>query len=104
MWSTKVDARQSAGPGPGAVKDAHRIPAGSGTGHPMRTRDPQDPQDQLQSLTSAAAYAGVSTRTLRRWIAAGTLPGYKIGPKLTKVYRGDLEKLVRRIPTGGEAA
>jgi excisionase family DNA binding protein len=55
-------------------------------------------------LAEAAAYADVSTRTIRRWIAAGTLPGYRVGPRLIKVDLGDLDHLARRIPTGGGEA
>ena len=54
-------------------------------------------------ITEAAAYADVSTRTIRRWIAAGMLPGYRLGPRLVKVDLADLEALARRIPTGGVA-
>lgn len=56
------------------------------------------------SLVEGAAYAGVSTRTLRRYIAAGLLPGYRLGPRLVQVDPADLDRLARRIPTGGGAA
>lgn len=54
---------------------------------------------QLVSLAEAAATTGVSTRTLRRRIADGSLPAYRVGPRLIKVYPIDVERLVQRIPT-----
>jgi excisionase family DNA binding protein len=54
-------------------------------------------------IAEAATYADVSTRTIRRWIAAGLIPGYRIGPRLIKVDLSDLDQLGHRIPTGGAA-
>lgn len=34
---------------------------------------------QFLRLTEVAAYFGVSTRTLYRWIEQGLLPAYKVG-------------------------
>lgn len=51
------------------------------------------------TLKEAAAYAGVSEITLRRWISAGKVPAYRQGPRLIKIKRGDLERLIRPIPT-----
>jgi excisionase family DNA binding protein len=53
---------------------------------------------QLVGL-SAAAYADVSTRTLRRYIAQGRLTGYRVGPRLVKVDLSELDQLARPIPT-----
>ncbi|MEO7980341.1 MAG: helix-turn-helix domain-containing protein [Sporichthyaceae bacterium] len=55
-------------------------------------------------LAEAAASRGVSTRTVRRWIAAGLLPAYRVGPRLVRINPEDLDKLDRRIPTAGSAA
>jgi excisionase family DNA binding protein len=49
------------------------------------------------SLADAAEHVGVTTRTLRRWIAAGTLPAYRVGPRLVRVNLDDLEELMRPI-------
>jgi excisionase family DNA binding protein len=46
-----------------------------------------------------AAYADVSTRTLRRYIAQGRLTGYRVGPRLVKVDLSELDQLARPIPT-----
>ena len=57
---------------------------------------------QLRSVAEAAAIADVSARTIRRWIASGLLPGYRVGPRLVKVDLADLDQLARRIPSGGD--
>ena len=41
----------------------------------------------------AAAYFGVSERTVSRWIADGTLPTRKIGKRLVRIDIADLEAL-----------
>lgn len=51
------------------------------------------------SLADAAEHVGVTTRTLRRWIAAGTLPAYRVGRRLVRVNLEDLEDLLRQVPT-----
>jgi excisionase family DNA binding protein len=53
---------------------------------------------QLVGLSAAAAYADLSTRTLRRYIAQGKLTGYRIGPRLVKVDLSELDQLARPIP------
>lgn len=53
----------------------------------------------LLSLDDAATYLGVTTRTLRRYIAAGRLNGYRVGPRLLRVDLAELDALLRRIPT-----
>ena len=59
-------------------------------------------QRRLESLTNAAEYADVSTRTIRRYIAAGRLTAYRVGPRLIKVDLNDLDAMLR--PVGGDAA
>lgn len=56
------------------------------------------------TLTEAEDYTGVPFRTLRRWIAQGILPGYRIGPRAVRVRLEDLDKLARRIPAAGGPA
>jgi len=51
------------------------------------------------SLAQAATYADLSTKTLRRRIADGTLPAYRTG-RLIKIRREDLDGLFRQIPNG----
>lgn len=44
------------------------------------------------SLQEAAATYGVSTRTLRRYISAGRLTAYRIGPRLIRLDPDELRK------------
>ncbi len=55
---------------------------------------------RLESLTVAAKYANVSTRSLRRYIAVGRLRGYRVGPRLIKVDIADLEAIL--VPVVGD--
>ena len=42
---------------------------------------------------------GVSTKTVRRWIASGQLAGYRMGPRLLRVDPDDLDRMLTLIPT-----
>jgi excisionase family DNA binding protein len=52
-------------------------------------------------LSAAAEYAGISTKTLRRRIAEGILPGYRLGARTILVDLNDVDALLERIPTVG---
>ncbi|WP_028654858.1 helix-turn-helix domain-containing protein [Nocardioides sp. J54] len=54
------------------------------------------------SLKEAAEILDVSVETVRRWIAAGDLPAERIGKRLLKVNRSDVEALAQPVPTGGD--
>lgn len=54
----------------------------------VRTR-PESPEQGLISLTKAADMFGVSTKTIRRRIADGTVRGYRIG----RLIRVDVEEI-----------
>ncbi len=56
------------------------------------------------ALAEAAEWYGVSERTLRRRIAEGRLPAYRVGPRAIRVKAEDVEALAERIPTGDPAA
>ncbi|MFL6142994.1 MAG: helix-turn-helix domain-containing protein [Labedaea sp.] len=57
---------------------------------------------RLASLVVAAEVLDVCPRTVRRLIAAGDLPGYRVdGTRVVKVDLNDVEKLIRRIPAAG---
>lgn len=59
----------------------------------------------LGSIQQAAQRAAVSDRTIRRYIAAGMLDGYRVGRKLLRVDLDQVDALIRQIPTvGGDAA
>ena len=51
------------------------------------------------SLEEAADCLSVSVKTIRRWIAAGTLPGYRCGKRAIRIKLEDLEGAPRQIPS-----
>ena len=51
------------------------------------------------SLQVAAEILGVSVDTVRRRIADGSLPAERIGPRLLRVRRADVEALLAPVPT-----
>jgi excisionase family DNA binding protein len=51
------------------------------------------------SLKDAATRYGVSERTIRRRIAEGKLPAYRVGPRSIRVAAADLDALATPIPT-----
>ncbi len=57
------------------------------------------------SVAQAAERAGVSRDTIRRRIADGSLPAYRLGPKLIRIDAAAVDALFRPIPTvrGGVA-
>ncbi|WP_224278376.1 helix-turn-helix domain-containing protein [Nocardioides lacusdianchii] len=52
------------------------------------------------SLEEAAEAMSVSTKTIRRWIAAGNLPAYRCGKRAIRIKLEDLEATPRQIPAG----
>ena len=64
------------------------------------------PQRRLASITEAAEYLGLSTKTIRRYIAYGRITGYRItghSPAQGRLIRVDLNEvdavLLQPIPT-----
>jgi excisionase family DNA binding protein len=51
------------------------------------------------SLEDAAEAMSVSVKTIRRWIAAGTLPAYRCGKRAIRIKFEDLEATPRPIPS-----
>jgi excisionase family DNA binding protein len=51
------------------------------------------------SLDEVAEINNVSRRTVRRWIADGTLPAYRIGKRNLGIKPEDNAKMAVRIPT-----
>ena len=51
------------------------------------------------SLAEAADAMSVSVKTIRRWIAAGTLPAYRCGNRAIRIKLDDLEAAPRQIPS-----
>ena len=54
--------------------------------------------DNLMTQAGAAEYLAVNERTVRRLIADGQLPAHRVGSRLVRVRRSDVEKLLTRIP------
>jgi excisionase family DNA binding protein len=59
---------------------------------------------EWESVASAADYARVSAKTIRRRIADGSLPAHRLGPQLLRIDRADLDRLFRPVPTAGNGA
>lgn len=55
--------------------------------------------NQFVSLEQAALYLDVTIKTLRRRIADGSLPAYRLGPRLVRVSLADLDALLTRLPS-----
>jgi excisionase family DNA binding protein len=66
---------------------------------------PEQPPTQRQivpiAIAAAAKRDGVSTKTIRRYIAAGLLTAYRVGPRLIRVDLAEVDALLHRIPTAG---
>lgn len=56
-------------------------------------------QRHFASINAAAEYAGVSTKTIRRYIAAGRLTGYRFGPRLIKINLAEVDALLSPVAT-----
>jgi excisionase family DNA binding protein len=70
---------------------------------------PEHPPTQRQivpiAIAAAAKHTGVSPKTIRRYIAAGRLAAYRMGPRLIRVDLAEVDALLHRIPTvSGDAA
>lgn len=61
------------------------------------------PRNSL-TLTDVSRDYGISERTLRRYIAEGVLPAYRLGPRLIRIDPDDVAALFERIPTTDPAA
>jgi excisionase family DNA binding protein len=65
------------------------------------TKKPIAKKPRLIALGLGAERLGVNERTLRRYIAAGLIRGYKVGPRLVRVDLDELEALPALIPSAG---
>lgn len=57
------------------------------------------------SIRQAAALCGVTDKTIRRYIAAGYLTAYRMGPALLRINRAELLEHFRanRVPAARQA-
>lgn len=53
------------------------------------------------SLAETAEHLQVTERTIRRMIAAGELPAYRLGKRLLRIDAADVDALLRPVPTAG---
>jgi excisionase family DNA binding protein len=67
-------------------------------------KTPSQSVRRLESIPNAASYVGVSTKTVRRWIAAGRVTGYRAGPRLIRIDLNEVDAMLRPLPTTGPAA
>lgn len=56
------------------------------------------------SPAEAAAYVGVTTPTILRWIAESRLVARRFGPRVQRIHIDDLNALGQEIPNGRTAA
>lgn len=56
---------------------------------------------RMSSLPDAAEQFGVSVKTLRRYISAGRITGYRFGPRMLRVDLDELDALLRPLAAGG---
>jgi excisionase family DNA binding protein len=65
---------------------------------------PRTARRNLATIQQAAEHLSVNERTVRRRIADGTLTGYRVGPRLVRVDLDEVDRELRAIPTGSDAA
>lgn len=54
---------------------------------------------QYESIPEAAARLGIHPKTLRRRIAEGKLPAYRLGHQIVRLNPDDVDALLRQIPS-----
>jgi len=59
----------------------------------------ESPPRRWLTQVEAAEYLDVSTRTVRNYIAAGYITGYRLGPRALRLDARELDSLLRPIPT-----
>lgn len=52
------------------------------------------------TVAEVAHELAVTDRGVRKWIARGVLPAYKVGERAIRIRRTDVEGLITRIPAG----
>ncbi len=55
---------------------------------------------RYESLAEAAERTGLSTRTLRRRIAEGSLRAYRVGPRILRLDPVEVDRLMVPVQTG----
>jgi len=70
----------------------------------MRNTNSHRITKRLVPIAVGADSVHVSSKTIRRRIADGSLTGYRMGPRLIRIDLDELDALMRPIPTAGDAA
>ena len=58
-----------------------------------------DASDQWMTQRDVARTCHVTVITVRTWIADGRLPAYRLGPKMIRIKRSDVNALLSPLPT-----
>lgn len=56
-----------------------------------------DVSNDLVTVAEAARALRITERTVRGWIADGTVPAYRIGDKAIRIKRPDLDALLQPV-------
>lgn len=70
----------------------------------MSLHTPSPTVRRLASISTAAEHLDVTPRTVRRYLAAGLLTGFRVGPRLVRVDLNEVDAMLRPIPTAGHVA
>lgn len=65
----------------------------------MRKPEPAPLAAAALSIRDVAEFTGFHPDTIRRRIADGTLPAFRIGPRAIRIRREDAEALLRPVPS-----
>ena len=68
----------------------------------MRSQGTQT--QHLTSIANAAEQTGLSAKTIRRYIAEGRLPAYRLGPRMIRVDLDDIDRLWQPLPASDAEA
>lgn len=72
-------------------------------GMTISTRPQTESPRRYETLAAVADRTGMSTRTLRRWIADGSLPAYRTGRRIIRVSPDGVDRLMAQMPSGALA-
>jgi excisionase family DNA binding protein len=63
-------------------------------------RRAQELQRGYVGITEAATYLDVTQKTIRKLIATGELPAYRLGTHVLKIKIADLDAVLKPVPGG----
>lgn len=62
---------------------------------------PLGTENEYVTVAEAAAFVGCAEKTIRRRIADGSIPGYRLGPRMIRVRLSEVTAALRPVPSGG---